>query len=132
MGDGGRETVHQEEHLTVTRSVRFGRAVWGFEGECSAKVRNLKGLLDGLADRVSGESLPLMIDLRSASYVASPFIGFLVTLVARLADKGRVLELWGPNDRVLDLLGIVGIADGLKILPAEEEPPAAEAAASGK
>ena len=129
MGSEGVEVIHKGGPLTVTRSEQFGRAVWRFEGECSAQTQNLKGLLDSMADRASVEEAPVLIDLRAATYVSSPFIGFLVRLVARLADRDRRLELWGPSERIVDLLTIVGIEKSLTIHAAEEPPPEAAAAA---
>jgi anti-anti-sigma factor len=118
MAEAGREMVHESEHLTVTRSPGGGEVVWAFAGECSAKVPNLKGLLDSIVEKISTEGMPVVIDLRSTRYVSSSFVGFLTALVSRLADRGEILELWGPNPRVMDLLGIVGIAGSLKIRPA--------------
>lgn len=127
MGPEGTEAVYESEHLKVERASGFGRTLWRFEGEASAKVKDLKELLDSFAERIVSEDAKIMLDLRDASYVSSPFIGFLVRLVARLADKETALELWGPSERIIDLLGIVGIAGSMKIYGADEKPPEAEA-----
>ena len=112
-------TVYEDKRLKVSVSAQPGRAVWRFEGEASAKVEGLKDLLDSFVDQMLAQEEPI---LRGARYVSSPFIGLLVRLVARLADRGQILELWGPSDRILDLLGIVGIAESMKVHGAEEDP----------
>ena len=123
MGENASELFYEGGHLSIAVERAYGRLVWRFEGECSARVKSLKEVLDSVVERVSGDAKPVALDLRKTGYVASPFIGFLVTLVARLADRNQVLELWGPNEKVKDLLGIVGIASGVKIYAAEETPP---------
>ena len=125
MAGVGAEIIYEGEHLRVSRSVEPGRTVWRFEGEVSAKVPDLKDLLDSLAERVSVEADQVLVDVSAAHYVSSPFIGLLVRLVSRLADRGMILELRGPNERIMDLLGIVGIAQSMKIYGADETLPEA-------
>ena len=120
MGAEEPEVAYSDEHLTVTRSAEPGRTVWGFEGEISAKVPDLKELLDSLAERISVEPDQVLVDIGKARYVSSPFIGLLVRLVSRLADRDMILELRGPSERVMDLLGIVGIGQSMKIIGAGE------------
>jgi len=115
MGAEEPEVAYSDEHLTVTRSTEPGRAVWSFEGEISAKVPDLKELLDSLAERIAVEPDQILIDVGKARYVSSPFIGLLVRLVSRLADRDMILHLRGPSARVMDLLGIVGIDQSMKI-----------------
>ena len=127
MGAEQAPIAYEGEHLTVARSAEGDRVVWRFIGEATSKVPDLKGVMDSLADRIGSEDAQVVIDVEGATHVSSPFIGLLVRLVARCADAGRVLELRGPSQRVMDLLSIVGRAKGMRIYGAGEAlPPAGE------